>query len=80
MQVVKHGSVDDARVGFGEGFQILEVRRDDAENLVFEKTLKDGLCNGAAYLRLSAAAELIDQEEAFFISLIICFMWMRWLE
>ena len=64
MSVIEHGAIDDALVLLREVFEILVVGCDDAPSAAVEQTMEHGLGDGCAYLRLRAAAHLVNENKA----------------
>ena len=62
--VVEHGAVDDAGVRLGVELEVLVVCRDDAPGCCLHEAIEHSLGQGTAYLRLRAAAELVDEQQA----------------
>ena len=63
LPVVEHGAVHHSRMAVGVALQVLVVGGDDAVRARGDKPLEDGLRERAAYLRLRAAAKLVDEQQ-----------------
>ena len=63
MAVVEHRTVDHAVVTLGKVFQVLVVGGDDGPCLLLAELLQHALGDGAANLRLSAGAHLVDEDK-----------------
>ena len=61
--VVEHSAIYHRRAVLGIVLQVLIVGGDDAIGAILHKAVKNGLCQGSAYLGLRAAAKLINEEK-----------------
>ena len=68
MTVVKHGSVHYSFMIFSKMFQILVVGGDDSECSFLVETFQYGFGNSTSDLRLRTSTELVNQDEAPFVT------------
>ena len=68
MTVVKHGSVHYSFMIFGKMFQILVVGSDDSECSFLVETFQYSFGNSTSDLRLRTSTELVNQDEAPFVT------------
>ena len=68
MTVVKHGSVHYSFMIFSKMFQILVVGSDDSECSFLVETFQYSFGNSTSDLRLRTSTELVNQDEAPFVT------------